>query len=107
MSEQLDVLTVDLGSRSYPIYIGQNLLEEPGLYSRHISGNQVLVVSNETVTTGIRRACNRLTVGPGVVVDGGPVSFEARDSVVIVDTFSVTQGTVLRVIVSRTAGIPI
>ena len=49
MSEQLDTLTVDLGERSYPIYIGQNLLEGQDLYRQHISGNQVLVVSNETV----------------------------------------------------------
>lgn len=49
MSEQLDTLKVDLGERSYPIYIGQNLLEGQDLYRQHISGNQVLVVSNETV----------------------------------------------------------
>ncbi len=42
-------LTVELGERSYPIYIGRDLLQAPELLSRHIRGSQVLVVSNETV----------------------------------------------------------
>lgn len=42
-------LQVDLGERSYPIYIGTSILDDPSLYRRHISGKQVLVVSNETV----------------------------------------------------------
>lgn len=42
-------LQVDLGARSYPIYIGPGLLEAEGLLARHIPGRQVLVVSNETV----------------------------------------------------------
>ena len=42
-------LQVDLGERSYPIYIGTSILDAPSLYRRHISGKQVLVVSNETV----------------------------------------------------------
>ena len=42
-------LTVDLGERSYPIYIGERLLENNGLLLEHIPGKNVLVVSNETV----------------------------------------------------------
>jgi 3-dehydroquinate synthase len=42
-------LQVDLGERSYPIYIGSGLLDDPELYARHISGRQVMVVTNETV----------------------------------------------------------
>ncbi len=42
-------LTVDLGERSYPIYIGENLLGDDTLLSGHIPGKNVLVVSNETV----------------------------------------------------------
>ena len=42
-------LTVDLGERSYPIYIGENLLGTNGLLLEHIPGKNVLVVSNETV----------------------------------------------------------
>ena len=45
----LQTLTVDLGDRSYPIYIGSGLLDQPQLLTPHIPGRQVLVVSNETV----------------------------------------------------------
>lgn len=49
--ERSDVTTlqVDLGERSYPIYIGQRILDDAGLYRRHIPADQVMVVSNETV----------------------------------------------------------
>ncbi len=49
MSELLSTLQVDLGERSYPIYIGQGLLDDAELLVRHIKSTQVLVVSNETV----------------------------------------------------------
>jgi len=42
-------LTVDLGERSYPIYIGDSLLGDGSLLLQHIPGRNVLVVSNETV----------------------------------------------------------
>jgi 3-dehydroquinate synthase len=42
-------LTVELGARSYPIHIGRDLLGRADLYTPHLAGRQVLVVSNETV----------------------------------------------------------
>lgn len=42
-------LTVELGERSYPIYIGQNLLDNAELLRRHLDSRQVLIVTNETV----------------------------------------------------------
>ena len=45
----MKTLTVDLGSRSYPIHIGRHLLGVAELLTPHISGQQVLGVSNETV----------------------------------------------------------
>ncbi len=42
-------LNVNLDERSYPIYIGKNLLDRHELLTRHIPGKSVLVVSNETV----------------------------------------------------------
>ena len=42
-------LSVDLGERSYPIYIGENLLGDEDLLLQHVPGRNVLVVSNETV----------------------------------------------------------
>ena len=45
----MQTLTVDLGDRSYPIYIGPGLLRNKELYTPHIKGRQVLIVTNETV----------------------------------------------------------
>ncbi len=45
----MHTLTVDLGDRSYPIYIGTGLLDRAELYTPHIKGRQVLIVTNETV----------------------------------------------------------
>ncbi|MFV1973187.1 MAG: 3-dehydroquinate synthase [Thiohalobacterales bacterium] len=45
----MKTLTVDFGARSYPIHIGQQLLQQPELVTKHIHGRQVMVVSNETV----------------------------------------------------------
>ena len=42
-------LKVNLGARSYPICIGQNLLEQGELITQHIPGNSALIVSNEVV----------------------------------------------------------
>jgi len=45
----MKTLTVDLGERSYPIYIGEALLGQTELLRQHIPGNSALVVTNETV----------------------------------------------------------
>jgi 3-dehydroquinate synthase len=44
----LQSLMVDLGDRSYPIYIGQNIISAE-LIKPFIKGNQVMVVTNETI----------------------------------------------------------
>lgn len=49
MSQCNSTLKVDLGERSYPIYIGGELYADAAYYRRHISGRQVMVVTNETV----------------------------------------------------------
>jgi 3-dehydroquinate synthase len=45
----MKTLHVELGDRSYPIFIGSQLLGEPGLVAPYVTGNQVMLVSNETV----------------------------------------------------------
>ncbi|MCA1804524.1 MAG: 3-dehydroquinate synthase [Xanthomonadaceae bacterium] len=45
----MKTLTVELGERSYPIHIGPGLLDDGALLKPHITGRQVMVVSNETV----------------------------------------------------------
>ncbi|HHJ35117.1 MAG TPA: 3-dehydroquinate synthase [Gammaproteobacteria bacterium] len=45
----MTTLTVDLGERSYPIYIDNALLGQTELLKKHIPGNSALIVSNKTV----------------------------------------------------------
>lgn len=45
----MKTLTVALDERSYPIYIGDNLLAQSDLLTRHIQSKQVAVVTNETI----------------------------------------------------------
>ena len=49
MTSAQHTLTVDLGDRSYPIYIGSGLLQQPDLLYQHITGQQVMVVTNSTI----------------------------------------------------------
>ncbi|GAB2226266.1 hypothetical protein Drorol1_Dr00022067 [Drosera rotundifolia] len=45
----LSTVEVELGDRSYPIYIGSGLLHRPDLLQRHVHGKRVLIVTNNTV----------------------------------------------------------
>ena len=49
MSSPMHTLTVDLGDRSYPIFIGSDLIADGALYRPYIHGAQVMIVSNDTV----------------------------------------------------------
>ena len=49
MASSMRTLTVDLGDRSYPIFIGSGLIGDAALYEPYIHGRQVMIVSNETV----------------------------------------------------------
>ena len=42
-------LQVELGERSYPITIGPDLLSQPDLVARHVTGKRAVVVTNTTV----------------------------------------------------------
>jgi len=45
----MQTLTVELGDRSYPIYIGAGLLNRAELLIPYIGGNSTITVSNETI----------------------------------------------------------
>ncbi|MDC9720124.1 MAG: 3-dehydroquinate synthase [Gammaproteobacteria bacterium] len=49
MTSPQQTLIVDLGDRSYPIYIGSGLLQQSALLGQHITGKQVMVVTNSTI----------------------------------------------------------
>jgi 3-dehydroquinate synthase len=42
-------LVVDLGARSYPIYIGAGILSDDQLIGRFVNGRKVMLISDETV----------------------------------------------------------
>lgn len=45
----MKVVEVDLGDRTYPIYIGRGLLDQGELLRQHIPGKTALIVTNETI----------------------------------------------------------
>ncbi len=47
--QPLHTLNVDLGERSYPIFIGHHLLDNANLITDHINGSSAVIVSNTTV----------------------------------------------------------
>ncbi|WP_076593070.1 bifunctional shikimate kinase/3-dehydroquinate synthase AroKB [Herminiimonas arsenitoxidans] len=49
LSSTADTLHVDLGTRSYPITIGQSLLGDPAVLAAHIVSSRVAIVTNTVV----------------------------------------------------------
>ena len=49
MSDKSKILNVELADKSYPIYIGSDLLSSKSLLSDHIQGKQVMIVTNTTI----------------------------------------------------------
>lgn len=45
----MNTLNVDLGARSYPIYIGRGLLGRADLVTPFVKGRQVMIITNETI----------------------------------------------------------
>lgn len=56
---------VDFGERSYPIYIGQNILDEGEILRKHIPGKTALVVTNETIAPLYLERCLKSITGDG------------------------------------------
>ena len=49
MSDKTKILNVELGDKSYPIYIGIDLLSLKSLFVDQIKGRQVMIVTNKTI----------------------------------------------------------
>ena len=49
MSNKTKILNVELGDKSYPIYIGIDLLSMKSLFVDQIQGRQVMIVTNKTI----------------------------------------------------------
>ncbi|QQZ27805.1 3-dehydroquinate synthase [Thiothrix subterranea] len=59
----MQTLNLDLGERSYPIHIGQGLLQQSELVTPHIRGKSAVVVSNTTVAPLYLETTQRLLMG--------------------------------------------
>jgi len=67
-------LNVDLGERSYPIFIGENLMSQKTLFTPYIKGRSVMIVTNSTVSplyeTRLRETLSEYDVDSVVLPDG-------------------------------------
>lgn len=67
----IEQLTVDLGDRSYPIYIGESALDVGAYLANAIAGKQVFIVTNVTVANlyldDVIRVLNQAV--PGIKID--------------------------------------
>lgn len=67
-------LHVDLGERSYPIFIGADLLGRADCFSPYIAGRQVAIVTNQTVAPlylqRLRESLKGYAVTPIILPDG-------------------------------------
>jgi 3-dehydroquinate synthase len=70
----MQTLNVELGTRSYPIFIGRDLLGRPELVEPYVRGHQVMLVSNHTVAPlyleKVQRAFAKFTCETVILPDG-------------------------------------
>ena len=64
----MQIETVDFGERSYPIYIGQNILDDDqSLLRKHITGKTALIVTNETIAPLYLERCKSAIEADGTI----------------------------------------
>ena len=70
----MKTLQVELGTRSYPIFIGPNLIDAPDLYRPYVAGRQVMIVTNDLVgplyLARVKQALSDFSVSEVVLPDG-------------------------------------
>ena len=70
----MQILTVNLAHRSYPIYIGSGLIHDQNLLQQHIIGSQMMVVSQENVAKHyleiVKNAFKKLHCDTMIILDG-------------------------------------
>ena len=70
----MKIFDVELGKRSYPIYIGQDLLTQADFFLKHIPGRRVFIISNETIAPlyidSVLNSCKKLSCAFKILPDG-------------------------------------
>jgi len=59
----MKTLNVDLGDRSYPIFIGEGIFSNPELVAPYVKGKQVMIVTNDTIAPLYLEQAKRLFGG--------------------------------------------
>lgn len=47
---KIEQLTVNINKSFYPIYIGENLLQNAALFRHYVKGRQIMIITNKTIT---------------------------------------------------------
>lgn len=70
----MKILNVDLGDRSYPIYIGKDLLQDKKIITSHIKTKTICIVSNTTVSKlyleNLKNLLDDYQVVEAIIADG-------------------------------------
>lgn len=70
----MKTIQVELGERSYPIYIGSKILLEPAIFHRHVKSSQILLISNETIAPlymeVVQKTLGNFSIAKVVLPDG-------------------------------------
>ena len=82
----MKTITVNLDDRRYPIHIGRDLLQNAELFQPHVSGNRVVIISNEVVAALYANALSK-TISQFALVE----EYHLPDGEIHKDLASVSQ----------------
>ncbi len=68
LSQNMQTLNVGLAERSYPIHIGQDLINQPEILLQHIPNKRVAIVTNSTVAPLYLEKLTGMLTGQGIKV---------------------------------------
>ena len=84
----MEQLRIDLGERTYPIYIGDRLLQDAGLLDGALRARDVLIVTNETVAPLYLEPLHAWVAQCGGILPGGrPLLFNIEAKTPGIDAY--------------------
>jgi len=64
----MKTININLGKRSYPIYVGEELLENNDLFKNHISSKKLAIITNDTIAPlYLQKISNILSPGKEII----------------------------------------
>ena len=64
----MKTININLEKKSYPIYVGENILENYDLFEKHISGKKVAIVTNDKVASlYLQKISNTLSIEKEII----------------------------------------